>query len=103
MGLQNGLGASLVDPSFDDVVAVTPSDVLTAAHRLSGVRALRCDVGGNLTLITNTVAAADDKNGTATVSGQAVQLVAATAETIQIRAAYVLATGTTATGIKAFK
>lgn len=53
MGLQTTTGADRVDSSFDDALAITPSDTISQATRLSGVRALRADVGGNVTVVTS--------------------------------------------------
>jgi hypothetical protein len=101
MGLQNSRGADLADGAYDDALAVSPSDTISPANRLSGVRGLVADVGGNLTLITATVAAAGDNGGSAVTAAQAVEFVVPTGVILPIRAAYVLATGTAATGIKA--
>lgn len=101
MALQNGNGADLVDGSYNDVQAVTASDTISDAHRLRDVRGIRADVGGNLTVVSEAAAVAvGGVDGNLTAAG--VQLVIGTGELIPLRVAYVLTTGTTATGLKVF-
>lgn len=103
MGLQTSTGADAVDWSFNDAVAVVPSDVISPATRLSAVRAIWADVAGTLTVITDTVAQAGDKTGSAVTAAQAVVLTITAGRELPLRVAYVLATGTTATGIKVLR
>lgn len=63
MGLQTSTGADRVDSAFDDAQPITPSDTLTPAHRLSGVRAIRSDTGGNVSIITEGAASAGALSG----------------------------------------
>lgn len=101
MGLQTATGADRVDSAFDDAQVVTPSDTLTPAHRLSGVRALWSDTGGNVTLITEAAASKAANVGPPVTSGSAVTFIAPAGGVIHVRAAYVLATGTDDQGLKA--
>lgn len=101
MALQTTTGADQVDLTFDDAKAVVPSDTISPATRLSGVRAIWADVGGTLTVITNAVAQAGDKTGSAVTAAQAVAFTITSGKDLALRVAYVLATGTAATGIKA--
>lgn len=100
----NAKGAQLVDTSFEDAIAVTPSDTLDAAHRLRNVRAIWADVAGTISVITEAVAKQSEINGNPVplTSAQAVPLTLTAGRELQLRVAYVLATGTAATGIKAF-
>lgn len=101
MGLQNSRGAALADEAYDDALAVTPSDTISPAHRLTGVRGLFADVGGTITLITSAAASAGDLNGPPVTSANGVEFTVLPGVVLPVRAAYVLATGTAATGIKA--
>lgn len=69
MGLQSPKGADLVDSSYDDAAVVTPSDTISSAHRLRGVRGLFADVGGNITVISN-AAASKAETGADSTFGQ---------------------------------
>lgn len=101
MGLQSGTGADLSDPSFDDAKAVTPSDTIDPAHRLSAVRGLVADVAGTVSVITSATASAGDKTGSGVTAAQAVSFTLLAGVILPLRVAFVLATGTAATGIKA--
>lgn len=103
MGLQNGNGADLVDGSYIDAKAVTPSDTidgLDGTHRLRGVRAIWADVGGVVEVITQKTAQALELKGTAPTSANAVPFTLLSGVLLPLQVAYVLATSTTATGIK---
>lgn len=102
MGRQTSTGAEAVDPAFADAVAVTPSDTIDPAHRLRDVRGVWADVAGTLTVITERVAAAGETAGSAVTATQAVALTLTAGQVLPLQVAYVLATGTAATGIKAF-
>lgn len=99
----NSKGAACVDTSFEDAVAVTASDTIDEAHRLRGVRALWADVAGTVKIITEAAAARAELNGNPVpvTATQGVALTFLAGVPVPIRAAYVLATGTAATGIKA--
>lgn len=101
MGLQNGKGAALTDDSFDDIAVVTPSDTIDEAHHLKGVRAIRSTAGGAVKVISqaayNTVLAA----GAEPVAANGVVVTLVAGETLRLRVAFVLATGTTAADIEA--
>lgn len=101
MGLQSGTGAELVDSSFNDAVVVTPSNTIAAAERLRDVRGIWADVGGNVTLITDAVASKSEVDGGNLTASNAVTFVVPTGKVLPVKTAYVLSTGTAATGIKA--
>lgn len=103
MGLQISTGADAVDDSFADASVVVPSDTISAATRLRQVRGIICDVGGTVTLITEIAAQNGDKTGSAVTAGQAVPFALGSGVLLRIQAAYILATGTTATGIKVLR
>lgn len=101
MGLQSSTGADMVDLSFDDALPVVPSDTISPATRLSAVRAIYADVAGTVSVITARVAERGDKTGSAVTAAQAVSFTLTAGKELSLRVAYVLATGTAATGIKA--
>lgn len=90
-------GAAQIDDSYVDAVTITPSDTTTAVQRLKGIRALHNAgaAAGTISIITEAAAVANEVNGTALPA--AVLLNFGIGEVIQIQAAYVKATGTTAT------
>lgn len=49
--------------AFDDAVAVTPSDTISSATRLDGVRALFSDAGGAIVVVTAAAGRRADKAG----------------------------------------
>lgn len=103
MGLQNGIGADKVDGSYSDAVAITPSDTidgLDGTHRLRGISGLFADVGGVVEIITQKTAQALENTGVAPTSANAVAFTLGAGVILPLRVAYVLATSTTATGIK---
>lgn len=100
MGLQNSLGAALVDDSFDDVLVAVPSDTIAETTRLKDCRAIRSTAGGAVKLITNRVNEVGAKTGSAVTAAQAVIVTLVAGETLRIRAAYILATGTAAADIE---
>lgn len=102
MGLQNGKGAGLVDGAFDDAQTVTPSDTINAAHRLKDVRGLWSNDGGDVAVITETVAAAGEKSGTAPTAANEVIFTLLPGVFLPLRVAYVLAADTAATDVKVF-
>lgn len=101
MPRQNSSGAANVDKSFDDALVVTPSDTIGPAQRLRDVRGIFCDVGGTLKVITQNVAAASEAGGPALTAANGVSFTVVAGQVLDLKVAYVLATGTAATGIKA--
>lgn len=101
MGLQTSTGAAMVDSSFSDALAVTPSDTIAPAQRLHGVRAIWADVAGTVSVITQAVAAKAETSGGALTAGNAVSFTLLAGQPLPLEVAYVLATGTAATGLKA--
>lgn len=63
MGLQSSTGAEMVDASYSDAVAVTPSDTISPATRLRQVRAIWSDAGGTVTVVTDAAAGRADQAG----------------------------------------
>lgn len=97
--LQNPNGYDLVDDSYSDLIAITPSDTKTSVQRLQGIRALHNagSAAGTITIISTAAAVANEKAGTALPAGTLLEF--APGQVIQIQAAYVLATGTSATAV----
>jgi hypothetical protein len=102
MGRQTATSATTVDATFNDALAVTPSDTISLGHRLYNVRGVWADVAGTISVITQVVAASAEKSGGLPTAGQAVSFTLAAGQVLPLEVAYVLATGTAATGIKAF-
>jgi hypothetical protein len=102
MGLQFSTGADRVDASFSDVLAVAPSDTISPATRLRGVRGIWSDAGGTVSVITEAVASRGEATGSAVTAAQAVSLTLTAGQALPLQVAYVLAAGTAATGLKAF-
>jgi hypothetical protein len=101
MGRQTSTGAEAVDSSFSDAKAVTPSDTIGPVERLRNVRGIWADVAGTVSVITHAVAAAAETSGSAPTSAAAVSFTLPAGQVLHLEVAYVLATGTAATGIKA--
>lgn len=101
MGLQSAKGAALCDDSFDDIAVVTKSDTIDEAHRLQRVRAIRSTAGGAVKVITQAAYDAAMAVGAlpTAADGKVVTLVAG--ETLKLRVAFVLSTGTAAADIEA--
>lgn len=101
----NSRGAQFVDPGFYDAAAVTPSDTLNIAHRLRGVRGIWADVAGTVSVITEGAAYQAEANGSPdpVTSAQAVSFTLPAGQVLPLQIAYVLATGTAATGIKVLR
>lgn len=102
MGLQNSKGAGLVDAAFDDAQTVTPSDLINAAHRLKDVRGLWSNDGGDVAVITETVAATAERTGVPTTAAAEVIFTLLPGVFLPLRVAYVLAADTAATDVKVF-
>lgn len=103
MSLQISTGADAVDDSFVDAAVVAPSDVISPATRLRQVRGVFCDVGGTLTVITEATAQAGDKTGSTVSAAQAVAFTVVAGALLKLQVAFILATGTAATGIKVLR
>lgn len=101
MGLQTGTGAERVDGSYDDAVAVLGNDTISVSHRLRDVRALWADVAGNVSIITETAASTGETVGPPVTAANAVSFILPAGQALPVRVAYLLATGTDATGLKA--
>jgi hypothetical protein len=101
MGLQNSSGAALVDDSFDDLKVLTKSDTIDEAHRLKDVRAIRSTAGGAVTVITQAAAAAAFAAGAPPTSSNGVAVTLVAGETLRLRVAYLLSTGTSAADVEA--
>lgn len=101
MALQSSTGADLVDDSFNDILVVTPSDTISEAQRLKDVRAIRSTAGGAVKVITQAVAAAGQRTGSAVTATQGVVVTLVAGETLRLQVAYVLATGTAAADVEA--
>lgn len=102
MARQTSLGADTVDEAFSDVLAAVPSDTISAATRLRDVRGIWADVAGTLKVITEAVASLAETNGAVLSAANGVTLTMTAGAPLKLRVAYVLATGTAATGIKVF-
>jgi hypothetical protein len=101
MALQDALGQERVSKTFRDALAVTPSDTIGPAQRIRDVRAIWADVGGTVSLITDAVATNKELNDGGTLtSASAVSFTLLSGVILELGVAYVLATGTAATGIK---
>lgn len=102
MARQNSTGATMVDEAFRDALVVAPSDTIGAAQRLRDVRGIWADVGGTVSVITDAVAARSEVFGGAPLTAaSAVSFTLTAGQALKLQVAYVLATGTAATGIKA--
>lgn len=102
MSLQTSTGAAMVDSTFTDANVVTPSDVIDTTHRLRNVRGIWADVAGTVSVITQADADAALATGQALTAAKAVSFTLPAGTVLTLSVAYVLATGTAATGIKAF-
>lgn len=102
MARQNSTGATMVDEAFRDAKAVAPSDTISIATRLRDVRGIWADVAGTLTVITEAAAALAEVNGAALSAANGVPFTMTAGVPLKLQVAYVLATGTAATGIKVF-
>lgn len=102
MARQTSTGATMVDEAFSDALVVAPSDVINPATRLRDVRGIWADVAGTLKVITEAAAVAAEVKGAALTAANAVTFTIPTGTPLKLQVAYVLATGTAATGIKAF-
>lgn len=103
MGLATSTGATTTDSSYEDASAVAPSDTISPATRLNQVRAIWADVAGTISVITAKTAREADKTGSAATSAQAVSFTLTAGRELPLEVAYVLATGTAATGIKVLR
>lgn len=103
MGLQTSTGADMVDTSFGDAAVVAGSDTISPATRLHGVRAIWADVGGTVSLITEATARAGDLAGSPVTAAQAIPFTLTSGRELPLQVAYVLLTGTAATGIKVLR
>ena len=102
MALQDALGQERVSTTYQDALALTPSDTISPANRLRDVRAIWADVGGTVSVITEAVATKSEVSGSAATSAQAVSITLTSGKELNLAIAYLLNTGTAATGIKAF-
>jgi len=102
MGRQISTGAEAVDEAFSDAKVVAPSDTIDPTHRLRNVRAIWADVAGTISVITEAAAAAaETSSGVPLTAAAAVPFTLGAGVPLKLNVAYVLATGTAATGIKA--
>lgn len=100
MGRQTNTGAIATDESYANAAVVAPSDTIGPAQRLHEVRGVFCDVGGTLKVITEATAVSSELGGGALSAARAVSFTVPTGTVLPLAVAYVLATGTAATGIK---
>lgn len=100
MALQDTLGADLVNDSFGDAAVVTKSDTIGPTTRLRDVRGIWADVAGTVNVITEAAAKASEVNGAALSSANGVSFTLLAGQVLPLKVAYVLSTGTAATGIK---
>lgn len=100
MARQNSTGAEMVDEAFRDAAVVAPSDTIGAAQRLRDVRGIWSDAGGTLSVITESVAALSETRGGVLTAANAVPWVLTAGQVLKLQVAYVLLTGTAATGLK---
>lgn len=101
MGLQNSTGVELVDDSFNDIAIVTKSDTIDEAHRLKDVRAIRSTAGGAVKVITYAAYSAAMALGAYPTAANGVVVTLVAGETLRLRVAFVLSTGTAAADVEA--